>query len=88
MLAVTTTVTELVATRQQIFESFGDGDSESTDLNNMDRLYAVETQIENATFETDAEKLAGYKMLFEQNDAPCFADQFKKKLFLRMHQYI
>jgi hypothetical protein len=79
-------VTELAATRQTILDSFGDNDSEATDLENMDRLYAVETQIEKAKFETDAEKLAGLMILFELNDAPDFADQFKAKLFSRIHE--
>jgi anti-sigma28 factor (negative regulator of flagellin synthesis) len=80
-------IAELATTRKTIMDSFGDNDSEATDLMNMDKLSAVEAQIENATFETDAEKLAGYKILFELNDAPDFADQFKAKLFSRIHQF-
>jgi hypothetical protein len=80
-------VAELAARRQAILDSFGPNDSEATDLANMDRLYAVEAQIEDARFETDAEKLAGLMILFELNDAPDFADQFKAKLFSRIHQF-
>jgi hypothetical protein len=87
MLATVTTVTELAATRQTILDSFGDNDSEVTDLKNMDELCAIEAQIETATFDTDAEKLAGLMILFELNDAPTFADQFKAKLFSQIHQF-
>jgi hypothetical protein len=82
MLAVATTITELAAIRQSILD-----DSEMPDLENFEMLIAVETKIENATFETDAEKLAGLMILFELNDAPDFADQFKAKLFSRIHQF-
>ena len=44
-------VTELAATRQTIFDSFGDNDSEATDLENMSRLAVVEARIACATFE-------------------------------------
>jgi hypothetical protein len=87
MLASVATVTVLAAVRQAILDSFGDTDSEATDLENMDKLTTVETQIETATFATDAEKLAGLMILFELNDAPGFADQFKAKLFSRIHQF-
>jgi hypothetical protein len=80
-------VTELAATRQMILDSFGDNGSEATDLENMSRLAVVETRIACATFETDAEKLAGLLILFELNDAPDFADQFKAKLFSRIHEF-
>ena len=70
-----------------ILDSFGDNGSEATDLENMSRLAVVETRIACATFETDAEKLAGLLILFELNDAPDFADQFKGKLFSRIHEF-
>ena len=76
---------ELAATRQTILDSFGDNDDEATDLQNMNKLYAVEAQIENATFETDAEKLAGSKILMEAK--PSRWDHFQEKLFLRMQQF-
>jgi uncharacterized protein Smg (DUF494 family) len=82
MLATVTSITELTAARQAILD-----DTETPDLENYEMLIAVETKIENATFETDAKKLAGLLILFEQNDAPDFADQFKKKLFSRIHQF-
>ena len=81
----TQSVTELAVIRQRIFESFGDDDSETTDLNNMDRLYAVETQIEKATFETDADKRVGNLILME--DKPSSWDDFQENLFLRMQQF-
>jgi hypothetical protein len=87
MTTAASNIAELVVIRQQILDSFGDNDSEATDLKNMDRLYEVERQIEKATFDTDAEKLAGLKILFELNDAPKFADQFKASLFSRIHQF-
>jgi uncharacterized protein Smg (DUF494 family) len=82
MLATVTTVTELAALRQAVLD-----DSETPDLENYEMLIAVETQIEKAKFETDAEKLAGLMILFELNDAPDFADQFKTKLFSRLHEF-
>jgi hypothetical protein len=77
----TESVTELAALRQAILD-----DNETPDLENYEMLTAVETKIENAAFETDAEKLAGLMILFELNDAPRFADQFKAKLFSRIHE--
>jgi hypothetical protein len=82
-----TSITALAASRQQINGLFDEFIDEATDLTNMDKLYEVEAQIETATFETDAEKLAGYRILFELNDAPDFADQFKARLFMRMQQF-
>ena len=82
-----TSITVLAASRQQINGLFDEFIDEATDLTNMDKLYEVEAQIENATFETDAEKHAGYRILFELNDAPDFADSFKQKLFSRIHQF-
>jgi hypothetical protein len=82
-----TSIDELAIARQAILESFGDNDSEATDLANMEQLYAVEDRIESATFNKDAEKLAGFRILFELDDAPVFADQFKAKLFSRIHQF-
>jgi hypothetical protein len=80
-------IAELAATRQAILDSFCEHDTEATDLENMERLVEVETKIENATFDTDAEKLAGLRILFELDDAPDFLDQFKAKLFSRIHQF-
>jgi len=79
-----TSITALAASRKQIIDRFDEFIDEATDLTNMNRLYEVETQIENATFETDAERLAGLMILFELNDAPVFADSFKQKLFSRI----
>jgi hypothetical protein len=84
----TKSATELAVTRQEILDSFGDNDSEAADLKNMERLYEVEEQIENATFDTDADKLAGLMILFELNDAPDFAEDFKANLFSRMHEFM
>jgi hypothetical protein len=82
-----TSITALAASRQQITHLFDEFIDEATDLENMDKLYEVEARIETATFETDAEKLAGLMILFELNDAPDFADSFKQKLFSRIHQF-
>jgi hypothetical protein len=48
----------------------------------IDSLNAVEGKIENATFDTDAEKLAGLMILFELNDAPDFAFNLRPSYFL------
>jgi hypothetical protein len=79
-----TQLSELATERQQVIDSFETSYDEDTDLKIMEMLYAVEAQIETATFATDAEKLAGLMILFEMNDAPVFADQFKAKLFSRI----
>jgi hypothetical protein len=81
---------ELAAERKQLYDSF-DGrevDDEKIDEPEFRKILAVETKIENATFETDAEKLAGLLILFELNDSPDFADKFKAKLFSRIHQFM
>jgi hypothetical protein len=79
-------VTELAAIRQAILER--PFVNETTDLTDAAELSDLETRIEVATFNTDAEKLAGLMILFELNDAPGFADQFKTKLFSRIHEFI
>ena len=76
-------ITELAATRQSIL-----ADTKTPDQENYEMLIAVEDQIEEASFETDAKKLAGLLVLFEQNDAPVFADSFKAKLFSRIHEFV
>jgi hypothetical protein len=75
-------IIELAVCRQSILD-----DTDTPDTEHFEMLTAVETKIENATFQTDAEKLAGLMILFELNDQPSFADQFKEKLFLRIHQF-
>jgi hypothetical protein len=77
---------ELAVIRQQVLSSFGDDDDESTDLSNMDRLYAVEDQLVRAGYYTDADKMAGLAILLEDSDGPVFADEFKVKLFARMRE--
>jgi hypothetical protein len=77
---------ELAVLRQQVLSSFGDDDNESMDLSNMDRLYAVEDQLVRAGYYTDADKMAGLAILFEDSDGPVFADEFKVKLFERMRE--
>ncbi len=64
-------VTELAAIPQQLYDNFNgrEVDDERIDLPEFRKITAVETQIENATFGTDAERLAGLKILFELNDA-------------------
>ncbi len=49
-------LTELAVIRQQVNDSFQDSHDEANDLKIMDRLAAVENQIEKAIFETDADK--------------------------------
>jgi hypothetical protein len=82
MIVAANTVTGLAVIRQAILD-----DTETPDLENYQMLTVVEAQIENATFETEAEKRAGLMILFELNDAPDFVDQFKAKLFSRIHQF-
>ena len=79
------TVTELAVIRRQIFESFCDGDSGTTDLNNMDLLTAIETQISSATFATKADKLAGLTILDETT--PSRWCDFQCALYERMRQF-
>jgi hypothetical protein len=79
-------VTELAAIRKTILER--PFVNEATDMTDAAELSDLETRIEAATFNTDAEKLAGLLIALEQNDAPVFADQFKAKLFSRIHEFI
>ncbi len=80
-----TSVTALAASRQAILNSFDDTDSEAVDLERMEKLAVIETQIGNATFETDAEKAAGNKILMEA--MPNRWDDFQEALFLRMQEF-
>jgi hypothetical protein len=82
---MTNTVTNLAAIRRVVLNSFGDTDCEATDLANMDKLYAVEAQIERATFESDDDKRSGNAILME--DRPGRWDDFQENLFLRMQQF-
>jgi hypothetical protein len=68
-IATRQSVTELAAQRQAVLDNFGNTD-EANDPTRMDALYDVEDKIEEATFETDTEKLAGIMLPFELNDAP------------------
>jgi len=79
------TATELAATRQTILNSFGENDTEATDLKNMDRLYDIESQIESASFESDASKLSGISILLES--LPSEWDDFQERLFLQMQKF-
>jgi hypothetical protein len=82
-------ITELAKKRQQLSDIFNarEVDDDAVDAPMFKRICAVETQIETATFETDADKLAGLTILFEDNDGPVFADSFKVKLFARMQEF-
>jgi hypothetical protein len=80
-----TSVTDLAAQRRQIFESFCDGDNETADLNKMDLLTAVETQITNATFATEVDKQVGLSILDETT--PGRWCDFQEKLYLRMREF-
>lgn len=80
MLAVATTVAELAIIRQSILD-----DSETPDLDNFEMLTAVETKIENANFETTADKRLGNLILME--DHPSRWDNFQENLFLQMQQF-
>ncbi len=78
-------LTELAVIRQQVNDSFQDSHDEANDLKIMDRLTAVENQIEKAIFETDADKRVGNSILMEDNpkDWCCF----RVALFLRMQEF-
>jgi hypothetical protein len=79
-------VTELATIRKTILER--SIVNQATELRDYEELSAVENRIETATFNSDAEKLAGLLILFELNDAPDLSDQFKAKLFSRIHEFI
>jgi hypothetical protein len=81
-------IVELATERQRLYDIFNgkEIDDDASDLE-FERINAIESTIENATFETDADKLAGLMILFELDDAPDFADRFKAKLFSRIHQF-
>ncbi len=80
------TVTALAAERQTILDLFlGAFVDDSTDLNNFDKLTAVETKIAKATFKTAADKRVGNKILMEEH--PSSWDNFQENLFLRMQEF-
>jgi hypothetical protein len=79
-------VADLAVIRHEIRNSIiGDNDSEATDLENMDRLTAIESQIERAKFESEADRAVGRSILIENK--PSSWDDFQENLFLRMQKF-
>lgn len=80
------TLIELAADRRMIIECF-ESDDISDDAKNMGELVAVERQIVDSAFRTDADFLTGCRMLVDMGDQPHAFDNFKVALFLRMQEY-
>jgi hypothetical protein len=78
-------VLELAATRKSILSLF-ETDCTTDDEANMVKLSDVERRIELAEFDTDADMLAGQRMLLDSNDTPATFDDFKIALFFRMQE--
>jgi hypothetical protein len=79
-------VLELAAERSFILSLF-DTDSTTDDEANMLKLTDVERHIVLAAYDTDANLLAGQRMLFDMGDTPATFDDFKTALFLRMQEF-
>jgi hypothetical protein len=83
---MTITVTGLAATRRELWDIFnGRLDDEKLDSPEFERITAVEKQIQNSTFNTDADRRIGNSILNE--DRPSMWDDFQENLFLRMQQF-
>jgi hypothetical protein len=79
---------ELIALRRQILES---GDNWANfDEREVDRstrsLSAVENKIVNSPCVSEDDKLKVLSVLLDSNDDPCFADDFKNSIFLRLRE--
>ena len=78
-------MTELVAMRQAVLDSFGDNCSEADDLEKMPVLESVEGLFVSATYNSQADKLAGNAILNEVE--PNSWDHFQCNHFKRMQQF-
>ncbi len=82
-------VTALAAQRKHLLDDFNSRghDDEKVDLPQFEKMNAIEAMIARAEFDTIASKLAGLKILLENDDGPDFVDNFKRDLFLRMQTF-
>lgn len=82
-------VTVLAAERKRLWDDFNsrEQDDEKVDLPQFEKMNLIEAMIARAKFDTAASKLAGLKILLEDDDGPDFADCFKRDLFLRMQTF-
>jgi hypothetical protein len=81
------TVTGLAAMRHELLDIFNrrEVDDAKIDSPEFQRITAVEKQIENATYETEADRRIGNLILSENR--PSLWDDFQENLFLRMQQF-
>jgi hypothetical protein len=90
-------VTELAAERQRLFDEFNSKtvDDPAVDRPIWAKAMTIEAKIAKATFKTDADKLTGLKILFEEEPGiivgekypTIFGEKFKLNLFLRMREF-
>lgn len=79
-------VLELASERKFILSLF-ETDCLTDDEANMVKLSDVERRIVLATYTTDADMLAGQRILLDLGDTPATFDDFKTALFLRMQEF-
>lgn len=79
-------VLELAASRKFILSLF-ETHRTTDDDENMQKLNNVERRILAANYGTDADMLAGQRILFDLGDTPATFDDFKTALFLRMQEF-
>lgn len=79
------TLTGLAAMRRELWDIFNGRtiDADAIDLPEFERITAVEKQIEDSTFNTDADRRIGNAILNEAR--PSLWDNFQENLFLKMY---
>ena len=91
------TATELTAERQREQDDFNSREvfDETVDEPQQKKIRGIERKLEKAKYDTDESKLAGLKILLEdepgiivgENYPTIFWEKFKLKLFLRMQKF-
>jgi hypothetical protein len=90
-------VTELAAERQRLYDEFNGKtvDDPAVDGPIWAKAVTIEAKIVKAKYDTDESKLAGLKIILEENPGiivgenypTIFREKFKLKLFLRMQEF-
>jgi hypothetical protein len=91
------TAVELIAERQREQDDFNSRDifDDVIDMPQLTRITGLERELEKANYDTDESKLAGLRILLEEepgiivgeNYPTIFFEKFKLNLFLRMREF-
>jgi hypothetical protein len=91
------TATELAVERQREQDDFNSREvfDETVDEPQLIKIIGIEDKLEKANYDTDESKLAGLKILLEEepgiivgeNYPTIFGEKFKLNLFLRMQEF-